>query len=162
MKYIKFIAVVIAICFIFSACNIREVQQLAYFGFKTSDFTIVEESDTHGGFHGDGYYYLILDCSENVEQAEKIVEDWNELPFTENLQLAMYGGVKDDIGYCYFLAELAHLPAVSNGYYKFLDRYSDAVDYSDDTDLLSRCSFNFSVAVYDLDTNTLYYFEMDT
>ena len=26
---------------------------------------ILDEKDTHGGFHGDGTYYVILDCAEN-------------------------------------------------------------------------------------------------
>ena len=45
-----------------------------YFGFCKEDFVVVDESDTHGGFHGDGYYYFILDCSNNKEEALEIVK----------------------------------------------------------------------------------------
>lgn len=31
-----------------------------------------------------------------------------------------------------------------------------------DVDLFERSSFNFTLAIYDTDTNTLYYFELDT
>lgn len=41
-----------------------------HFGFQKNEFTIVEESDIHGGFHGDGSYSLILDCSTNKEKAD--------------------------------------------------------------------------------------------
>lgn len=162
MKYTKSIIIAIAICFVFSSCSIPKEQQSDYFGFKTSEFTIVEEKDTHGGFHGDGSYYLIMDCSENTEQAKELIKDWKQLPLTENLQLVMYGGSKDGVSYVYNFAEEAHWPTISNGVYRFVDRHSEAIDKSDDTSLLSRYSFNFSIAVYDFDTNTLYYFEMDT
>ncbi len=133
-----------------------------YFGFKKSEFTVVEELDTHGGFHGDGSYYLILDCSDNRDKAMKILKDWKELPFSENLSLVMYGGEKDGKSYGYNLAEKAKIPKVENGYYYFKDRHSESKDSEDDTDLFNRSSFNFSIAIYDSDTDTMYYFEFDT
>jgi len=162
MRYIKIIIATVIACFILSSCNTVGSGQREYFGFKTSVFPVVDENDTHGGFHGDGSYYLILDCSEKNEQAKELVKDWKELPLTENLQLAMHGGSKDGVSYGYGFAEEAHWPTINHGVYKFVDRHSEAVDKSDDTNLFSRYSFNFSIAVYDLDTNTLYYFELDT
>ena len=44
----------------------------------------------------------------------------------------------------------------------FEDRHSEANDAYDDSGLFSRASYNFSLAVYDRDTNRLYYFEFDT
>jgi len=133
-----------------------------YFGFAKKDFSVVEELDTHGGFHGDGSYYLILDCSNNKEQALKKVEGWNKLPLSENLNLIMYGGRKDGVTYGYELAEEAHMPAIDNGYYMFEDRHSESKDSRDDSELFDRYSFNFSIAIYDSDTNRMYYFEFDT
>ena len=163
MKYIRIITIAVVICFTFSACGILGfsvcgifgARRTDYFGFNIAEFTVVAEEDSHGGFLGDGAYYLILDCSENREQAKELINDWKPLPLTENLQYAMYGG-----GYKF--AEEAHWPVINNGVYKFVDRHSEAVDPSDDTALFSRYSFNFSIAVYDLDTNTLYYYELDT
>ena len=75
----------------------------------------------------------------------------------------MYGGEKNGINYGYNFAEEAHLPEIKNGVYKFVDRYNGYLkDRSDDSEILDRSSFNFSIAVYDLDSNTLYYFERDT
>lgn len=123
---------------------------------------MVEEADTHGGFHGDGSYYLILDCSENREQALENVSSRNKLTLSENLNLIMYGGEKDGMTYGYDLAEKAKMPEVENGYYCFVDRHTESTDSSDDSNLFSQASFNFSFAVYDSDTNMLYYLELDT
>lgn len=144
-----------------SSC-LTSLQSDSYFGFSKQRFTVVEEKDTHGGFVGDGSYYLILDCSDNTEDALSIVADWNELPLSENLNLIMYGGEKDGKTYGYDLSEEAHMPVIENGYYYFEDRHSEAKDVSDDSELFSRASYNFSLAVYDSDTNRLYYFEFDT
>ena len=137
-------------------------KQTEHFGFAKRDFTVVEELDTHGGFHGDGSYYLILDCSNNKEQALDKVKDWNKLPLSENLNIIMYGGEKDGVTYGYELAKKAHIPKIDNGYYTFEDRHSESKDSRDDSELLDRHSSNFSVAIYDCDTDRLYYFEFDT
>ena len=166
MKFAKIIIVTIIVCLFLTSCNTIGSGQTAYLGFKTSEFTVVDEKDTHGGFHGDGDYYLILDCSGKTEQAAELIKDWSPLPLTENLQRVMNmtcGGVDDDgVYYSKTLAEIAHWPIIENGVYKFIDRHSEAIDKSDDTNLFNRYSYNFSVAVYDLGTNTLYYFEFDT
>lgn len=158
---------VLAIIFIITciialpACSADE-QKEGYFGFYKKDFVVVEEQDTHGGFHGDGSYYLILDCSNNTETALEIVDSWNELPLSENLDLIMYGGEKDGMTYEYNLSEKAHIPKIENGYYYFKDRHSETKNPFDDSTLFERASFNFTLAMYDRDTNLLYYFEFDT
>lgn len=133
-----------------------------HFGFAKKDFSVVEENDTHGGFLGDGSYYLILDCSGNKALALEKIKDWKKLPLSENLNLIMYGGEKDGIDYGYNLSEEAKIPKIKNGYYMFKDRHSESQNAEDDSELLSRHSFNFSIAVYNCDTDKLYYFEFDT
>ena len=133
-----------------------------YFGFAKRDFSVVEELDTHGGFHGEGSYRLILDCSENKQDALENVCGWNTLPLSENLALIMYGGHKDGMWYGYNLAEDANIPSIENGYYIFKDRHSDSRDSADDSELFDRHSFNFSIAIYDSDADIMYYFEFDT
>ena len=162
MRCAKIIIAAVVVCLFFASCSTVGSGQTEYFGFKTDVFAVVEEKDTHGGFHGDGSYYLILDCSEKTEQAMGLIAEWKQLPLTENLQVIMYGGTKNGVSYGHGLAEEAHWPIINNGVYKFADRHAEAVDQLDDTNLFNRHSYNFSVAVYDLDTNTLYYFELDT
>ena len=54
------------------------------------------------------------------------------------------------------------MPAIYNGYYMFEDRHSESKDSRDDSELFDRYSYNFSIAIYDCDTDKMYYFEFDT
>lgn len=122
------------------------------FGFAKKDFMVTMEQDTHGGFLGDGTYTLILDCSENKEKALALVEDWHPLPLPESLEHMVYGMSFTE----------KHIPVIENGYYMFEDRHTEAEDSADSTKIFGRGSINCSVAIYDCDTNRLYYFAMDT
>ena len=131
------------------------------FGFAKKDFILVEEEDTHGGFIGDGYYYMILDCSDNKVKASELTEEWEKIPLTENLDWLIYGGEKNGKTR-YGLYEEVHIPEIENGCYMFSDRHMESTDAADDTDIFKRGSYNFSFAIYDYDTDTLYYFDYDT
>jgi len=133
-----------------------------YMGFKKTDFIVVAENDSHSGFHGDGSSYLILDCSQNKAAAEAIIHDWQPLPLSENLQLIMYGGMRNGMEYVYYLAETAQMPAIESGCYRFVDRHAKSTAPDSDDELFDRASFNFTLAVYDMDLHRLYYFEFDT
>lgn len=133
------------------------------FGLRVKDYTVVESLDTHGGFHGDGSYYCILDCTQNREKALEIVSgSWNKLPLPQNIDALMYGGEIDGWYYGLCLAEEAKLPKVDRGYYAFRDRSSESENPYDPTELLNRSSYNFTLAVYDCDTDRVYYVEYDT
>lgn len=133
-----------------------------YFGFTKKDFSVVEEFEEYGGFPADGSHYLILDCADNKEKALEIVRDWKKLPLSTNLNHIMYGGEKDGVAYGYELAKEAHMPKVENGYYIFEDNQLEGTDSRNDSELLNRASLNFEIAVYDCDTDKMYYFEFDT
>lgn len=133
-----------------------------YFGFREKDFTLIQREDNHGGFHGDGTACVILDCSENREQARELVADWKELPLPENLNLMFYGGERDGVYYDFDLAQQANMPKIERGFYCFQDRHSKSTDSSSDAEIFDRGSYNFSLAVYDSNTDRLYYFELDT
>ena len=142
------VAVIYVISLTPTAIYISETTE--HFGFAKKDFTVVEEIDTHGGFHGDGSYYLILDCSDNKDKALEKVKNWNKLPLSENLNNIMYGNS---------LTEETHLPIIENGYYMFKDRQTDSTD---DSAIFDKASYNFSIAIYDSDTDKMYYFDFDT
>ena len=76
--------------------------------------------------------------------------------------MALYDSNTNRVGYKFNLAEKAKIPAIENGFYCFLDRHSEASNPSDDADLFDRASMNFSLALYDSDTNKFYYIEFDT
>ena len=138
------------------------IQTTEYFGFAKKDFAVVEQLDTHGGFLGDGEYYLIFDCSDNKELAREKIKDWKKLPLSHNLDILIYGGEKESGTYYPGLAEEAHIPEIKNGYYIFEDRHQESADSADDTELFNRFSYNFSIAIYDCDTDRMYYFAYDT
>lgn len=155
-------ALVAAMVLLLAACGGKTEPEKTYFGFSKTEFPVVEEADTHGGFHGDGAHRLILDCSQKPEQAEALVSGWWELPLPENLSLILYGGERDGVVYGYDLAEEAGLPVVEHGWYRFYDRHGESADPEDASALFDRSSYNFSLGIYDSDTDQLYYFEYDT
>lgn len=131
--------------------------------------TVQQNQDTHGGFLGDGH--CVVELSFSHEDRPALLAEiqkssfWKPLPLTQNLTYALYGGdFGDGEKSPYFDNEDGQpfLPEVENGYYFFLDRHSESTHLTDDAPLFSRASYNFTLAIFDLDTNTLYYFEMDT
>lgn len=162
MRFLKTAFSVILICICLCACEPYEEPIKRQLGIDPADFIIVEEQDTHGGLLGDGDYYMILDCSQNQGAALAIVQGWKPLPLSEYLQAIMYGGTVGKVTYCHEFAKAARWPVIQNGVYTFLDRHAEAKDPADETAFLHRYSFNFSIAAYDFDTDTLYYFEYDS
>ena len=49
------------------------------------------------------------------------------------------------------------IPEIKNGYSMLIDKQDKSL-----TSMLERASLNFVLGVYDTDTNTLYYYELDT
>lgn len=126
----------------------------------------IEYMDDHGGFHGDGQKFAKIEFDktngQNILMQIENYEKWNKLPLTENLNLIMYGGSKDNIEYTHKFAEKLGIPQIDNGYWLFTDRHTESTYPEKDTELFERHSFNFTLAMYDGDNNTLYYFEFDT
>ncbi len=123
--------------------------------------TLVEEEDTHGGFHGDGERRVVLsfaggDLSPRLEKAA----GWQPFPLPEELSTALYGRTWEGgrEGPCIGFP----MPPVTRGFFWFQDRHSQAADPADPSQLYERWSYNFTVAVYDEDTQRLYYIEVDT
>lgn len=128
-----------------------------------SQGTIVTEEDSHGGFHGDGERWVEVSLEEDISSALEEA-GWQELPLPETLEAALYSVTEVEgertvtQGSCF----QREIPWVSNGYYFFWDRHSESADPTDPTELMERSSFNFTVALYDQDSQTLYYGEVDT
>lgn len=114
------------------------------------------------GFFGDGDYFVKANCSNNSENMIKQLSSWKQLPLSENLQLIMYGGKKGNVYYSYDFAKKAGIPEIKNGLYFFIDRHDESKDKYSDKYLFTRSSHNFTIAMYDLDSNILYYYEDDS
>lgn len=128
--------------------------------------TVITYTDNHGGFHGDGMTFAAISFSDETVST-KISENryWNALPLTENLTALAYGITTENSHRGPYLRdenEEAVIPEIQNGYYYFLDRHSESTDRHDDSEVFNRYSYNFILAIYDADTNILYYTKFDT
>lgn len=161
-KILLIVALLLSLLLSFGCTNAEKPKQKtldAEFGFSQEDFTVVEEYDTHA-WMGDGRYYLTLDCSNNVDKANEVVKDWQKLPFTEDIKLIMYGDVQH--GSFYERKDSnTKFPEIENGSYMVVNRHNGGeAEQVDDLPYMS--SNNFTIAVYDSDTNKMYYFEYDS
>lgn len=131
-----------------------------------SDGVVIYQYDDHGGFLGDGEMVVKLsfsdtDCLNRIKESSA----WNPLPLTKNLEAFVYGAVIYGCNHGPYIHDEDYnpvVPKIENGYYCFVDRHSQSKDKKDDSPLLNRYSINCSLAIYDTDTNLLYYLELDT
>lgn len=114
---------------------------------------VISENDSHEGFHGDGLYFSEIKFSDDSTlERIKTNTKWHKLPLSKNLNEFIYEPLDDGI----------KMPKITNGYYYFYDRHSESSNPYDDTELLSRGSYNFTVMIYDCDSDTLYVCREDT
>ena len=103
-------------------------------------------TDDHGGWLGDGLTHIVLTFPEGGLQGQlQRDSQWSFLPM-DGTTRALLSHVDGE--------ELAEIP---QGYFRLIDRHSDT-----QTPILSRNSYNFTLAVYDAQQRTLHYFELDT
>ena len=110
-----------------------------------------------------------LPCSfPNSQVADAIAANaaWTPLPLDETAQHWPMASPREDGGEVFsagpYLTDDSGdplLPGIANGFYRLIDRHSDA---GDGQNLLERASLNVTLAVYDADSDTLYFCEMDT
>ena len=79
---------------------------------------------------------------------------WTPLPSDETVQALLYG---DYSGFVCDENGNSLIPEIKNGYSMLIDKQDKSL-----TNMLERASLNFVLGVYDTDTNTLYYYELDT
>lgn len=113
------------------------------------DTSLTEEvvyTDDHGGWLGDGLTHIVLSFPKGGLQGQlQRDSQWSFLPM-DGTTRALLSYVDGE--------ELAEIP---QGYFRLIDRHSDT-----QTPILSRNSYNFTLAVYDAQQRTLHYFELDT
>lgn len=128
-------------------------------GVNASAGTVVSASDSHGGFHGDGLTFIELSFPDD-SFGDSIQNTWHPLPLSDDLNPLIYGSpgagpyITQDGVNCF--------PPIQNGCYYFEDRHSQSTDPQSDHELFRRHSFNVTFALYDTDTQTLYYCKFDT
>lgn len=157
-RYVLSAILALAVCFLlFGRGQGIEHEISDVLGVDVTDGEVLSEEDSHGGFHGDGQTAVTLRFADDAVWEEIAANaDWQPLPLTGELSALAYGLATADGQIGPYLEE-GVIPRVENGAYCFIDRHAQA-----DTPLLERSSFNFTLAVYDADTRTLYYTEYDT
>lgn len=168
--YLYFIIVFLNIIVIIS-CSSSDLNKKISMntGIDLSDGAVSKSIDSHGGFHGDGITYIEMSFSDkqgvNITKIIDKEKSWSRLPLNDNLNTAIYGKENSNeyVG-SLFSGDSGNelFPKVENGYYFFVDRHRDSKEVTDYTDILNRNSFNFTIAIYNTDNQTLYYGELDT
>jgi hypothetical protein len=170
-RFFLFIAALAAfsIILLLAGCRsetFKRSRELYALGIDPSSATVVESSDSHGGFHGDGLLFAQISIADDSVGAILSQRDeWKPLPLSENLTALVYGITTETSQTGPYLTNEDNepvFPEIQNGYYYFEDRHAKSIDPYDDTDVFGRNSYNLTVAIYDTDTNMLYYAELDT
>ena len=177
MKRILFCAAV-CVVLVLTACGGRSTQERIFdtiteeLGLSVQDGQILSAADDHGGFHGDGTAFVQVKFSDSqvLEQIQKSGQ-WKAFPLDETVRALVYGVTEktgtEETGITVYQTgpyltdddnDLL-VPEIQEGYYRLIDRHREA---EEGTDILHRASFNFTLGIYDAETNTLYFFQMDT
>ena len=149
------ILLLITIVFVISACGrtggIKEIAKSS--GIDLGRGKEISFEDTHGGFHGDGCIFAKIGFEDSsLTEDLKKNREWKKLPLSDNLNTFIYGGYDSKL----------EIPKIKEGYYYFKDRHSESEDVRDDSELMSRASFNFTLLIYDSETDIMYIIEYDT
>lgn len=151
--------------FLLTACVSESSQKIVAeeLDLNTSGAEEVLNTDDHGGFHGDGTAYIVLSDKEG-SILKDIQNDnrWKPTPLDEVSEALTYGRKMDDGAQYgpYLTGESGQtlIPRIKAGYYILIDRHSDRGK----TPLISRYSFNLTFAIYDRESEKLYYVKFDT
>ncbi len=146
---------------VLTACGAKSGEVARVLGLDVSKGKEISNYDTHGGSYGDGTTCIAYRFDDDTVLEEiKSSSEWSEFPLDDTVQALVYGlsdgtthvgpMLNDNEGH-------PIVPEIRNGYYLLIDRQNDTT-----ADILHRYSFNFTLGLYDTDTNTFYLCELDT
>lgn len=168
MKKISVIAILLVFILLSGCSNSNKSAEISStLGIDISSVNVATKIDNHGGFHGDGTSLYIFNFEDDsIEQEIAQNELWHEFPLCDEMTKLLYGLTDTSGSYGPYITfddlGTPAVPSVENGYWFFLDRHSESVDKYDPTNIFARASFNLTLAIYDADSDTLYYIEFDT
>lgn len=156
---IPVIGTLLSLVLCLSACGSESTKDIVSksLNIDVSNAEEISNTDSHGGFHGDGTTYIILKFEDDklLEQL-KGNDQWSSFPLDDTVKILAYGISDDEKSIGPYLGDI-ELPEIKNGYYRLIDRHSEKETY-----ILERYSFNFTLGIYDTDTKTLYFCDVDT
>lgn len=132
MRKIKFISIIILLIISlyfgreFYRDKSKENHYIDLIGLNIPDQSvIIEFSDTHGGFHGDGTYYEVIQLEKEIVDAftEHALGtgSWGRLPMRKELQKFIHGENGKDYSYGGYGEMMPD--DITRGLYYFKDRY---------------------------------------
>ena len=117
-----------------------------------------EQFDDHEGILQDGSTFCRFACgSDSVLTQLRADPRWRPLPADEPVKTILYGSAQRAP-----LCAEGMIPQIERGYFRLIDHQLETGRGVPEGELLERFSYNFSLGLYDEDSNTLYYFRLDT
>ncbi len=166
MRKITVLVMVTILCFLLTACASKNSQDIASeeLGINVSEGEEISNYDTHSG-NGDGASCVTFQFSnDNLLEEIKSNPEWKSFPLDETVKTLVYGVSTETSAIGPYLNDnegKSLVPEIQNGYYLLIDRQVEK-DKALEEDILHRYSFNFTLGIYDTDTNTLYFCKLDT
>ncbi|MDO4268075.1 MAG: hypothetical protein Q4C73_06340 [Eubacteriales bacterium] len=165
-KFCPIILILLISVISMAACGAESAQKLVSeaLDIDASGGDEVSNYDTHSG-NGDGASCIVLSFHDDrVLEEIKSHAEWKAFPLDETVKTLVYGTETETRKAGPFLTDengdpLA--PEIQNGYYLLIDRQAEK-DKAAGADILHRSSFNFTLGLYDTDTNRLYFCQLDT
>lgn len=149
-----------------TACGAKSAQDIVSetLDIDVSSGSEVSNYDTHSG-NGDGTSCIVLSFDDDTVLKE--IESntrWKAFPLGETVKILVYGIEDETSKTGPFLNDgdgNPLVPEIQRGYYLLIDRQAEK-GKATGADILHRGSFNFSLGLYDADTDTLYFCQLDT
>ena len=168
MKKLSWLGALVALGLLLSGCSQKENVSRTL-EVDVSGGEIVAQTDTHGGFHGDGTTYLALRFADDALQEQIEASDvWRAFPLDDTVRALVYGieGEADGTSWCVgpYLTDAdgeALVPEIEEGYYRLIDHQAEE-GKATGADILHRASFHFALGLYDSREDILYFCELDT
>lgn len=145
-----------------SGCTEEKNHVLTTLEISDAEYTVTCEQDTHGGFHGDGYTYMVIEFEDDISEQIDEKAGWLELPLDEVTNMLVYGYEDEErCVYPYTTGENGNetvIPNIEEGYYYFQEKAS----VEEEEWMFGKIFTNFVVAIYDQEEQKLYYYEFDS
>lgn len=158
------VCILLALATLLTSCGARNAQDIVSdaLGIDAAHGREVSNYDTHSG-NGDGASCVALRFQDDTVLEEITASaQWKAFPLDEIVNALVYGIESEAIQVGPYLTDgngNPLVPEIQNGYYLLIDRQTGK---HTEADILHRYSFNFSIGLYDSDTNTLYFCQLDT
>lgn len=165
-KVLSLTLLFLAVVMLMTACGAKGTQDMVLeaLSLDVSGGSEVSHVDTHSG-NGDGTSCIAFRFKNDAVLTEiQENQEWSSFPLDETVQALVYGVENETSKYGPYLTDddgEPLVPEIRNGYYLLIDRQIKN-GKAPEADILHRYSFNFDLGLYDTDTNTLYFCQLDT